>query len=162
MRLANIVLAGCVGWLASGAQALANDPLAQADVVSVIGLARVADEVGDSTLGSWLKTTERRDLTLVAVRASPFAFAPERLVVQLAPVLCGRDPVLAPEASVALAQIAERLQPAGLAAREAAAHDLRQARVALSCVKDQPLPRADLVAAALLLDAALAQLGSNP
>lgn len=161
MRRANIVLATCLGLLASGAQALAADPLAQADLVSPIGLARLADEVGDASLTGWLKAPNRRDLTLVAVRATPFAFAPERLIVQLAPVLCGRDPVLAPEAGVAMAQIAERLQPSELAAREAAAYDLRKAREALGCVKQEPLPRADLVAAALLLDAALAQLLSE-
>jgi len=158
MRRSNIALAVGAGLLASGVQALAADPLAQADVVSAIGLARVADEVGDSTLASWLKSPARRDLALTAVRASPFAWAPERLVVQLAPVLCGRDPILAPEASIALVQIAERLQPSLLAAREAASYDVKMAREALACVKQQPSPRADLMASAMLLDAALAQL----
>lgn len=158
MRRANIALAAAVGLLSSGAQALATDPLAQADVVSVIGLSRVADELGDATLASWLKAPARRDLALVALRAAPYAFAPERLVGHMAPLLCGRDPNLAPEAALAFAQIAEHLQPARLAAREAASYDLRQARAALACAEQSPAPRADLVAAAQLLAAALDQL----
>lgn len=154
-----LAIAVSLGLFAVVSHADSPDPLAYADVVSEIGLARLADDAGDATLTSWLKSSTRRDLQLVAVRATPHAFAPERLVPQLAPLLCGRDPVLAPEAGLALAQLAQSLRPSDLAVREASLGDVRAAREALQCAKDnEPALRADLVSAALLLDAALAQL----
>lgn len=135
------------------------DPLAYADVVSTLGLSRLADEAGDAQLGAWLKTPNRRDLTLVAIRATPFAAAPERLVPALTPHLCGRDPVLAPESALALAQIAERLTPSSMANREALVADVKEARAALACAKEEEVHvRPDLLASALLFEAALNQL----
>jgi hypothetical protein len=135
------------------------DPLAYADVVTPLGLARLADESGDGQLAAWLEAPNRRDLTLVAMRAAPFAAAPERLVPALALHMCGRDPVLAPEGAHALAQIAERLTPSSLANREALVADVKLAQSALACAKadDAPL-RADLSARAQLAEAALSQL----
>jgi hypothetical protein len=159
MRRRNIMLAIGLAVSAAVARAELEDPIGQADVISTIGVARVADEAGDQRLASWLKSSARRDLVAVAVRASPFAYAPERLVPELARLLCGRDPVLAPESAYALAAIAERLSPGAVELREAALADFRTARQALSCAREQEAPvRADLVKAALLLDAALAQL----
>lgn len=159
MQRANSVLGVALLFLALPLRADSADPLAHADVVSTLGLARLADEAGDAQLATWLKTPGRRDLTLVAVRATPFAAAPERLIPALAPHLCGRDPVLAPESALALAQIAERLTPSGLAAREALLADVKQARAALGCVKAEGAPmRADLLATAQVVDAAFSQL----
>jgi hypothetical protein len=119
----------------------------------------LADEVGDAQLAAWLKTPDRRDLTLVGIRAAPFAAAPERLVSALTPHLCGRDPVLAPESALALGQIAERLTPSGLANREALLADVKEARASLACAKAEDAQlRADLLATALLVEAALSQL----
>ncbi len=135
------------------------DPLAYADVVTPLGLARLADESGDGQLATWLKAPNRRDLTLVAMRAAPFAAAPERLVPALALHLCGRDPVLAPESAHALAQISERLTPSSLANREALVADVKQAQSALACAQaDDPPLRPDLSALAQVVDAALSQL----
>ena len=159
MRRRNITLAAGLALLAGNVRADRADPIAQADVISAIGVARVADEVGDRQLASWLGAAARRDLTAVAVRATPFAYAPELLVPELARLLCGRDPVLAPESAYALGAIAEQLTPDRVALREAALDDFAAARKALECVREQEAPvRADLVKAAQLLDAALAQL----
>jgi hypothetical protein len=141
------------------AHAELTDPVGQADIISIQGVARVADEAGDARLASWLKQGTRRDLAAIALRASPFAHAPERLVPALASILCGRDPVLAPESAHALWQISERITPDGVAAREADLADFSAARKALECARqDQPALRPDLTKAALVLDAALAQL----
>lgn len=159
MRRVDYALVVSLTLLATATRADSTDPLAHADVVSEIGLARLADEAGDAKLDSWLKSSTRRDLQLVATRATPYAFAPERLIPQLAPLLCGRDPSLAPEVGLALASIAQSLKPSEFAAREASMADVRAAREALRCVKEQePAPRSDLVTAALLLDAALTQI----
>ncbi|HEX6245897.1 MAG TPA: hypothetical protein VFZ61_33460 [Polyangiales bacterium] len=159
MRRRNITLAGGLALLAGSVRADLADPIAQADVISTIGVARVADEAGDPRLVEWLGTAARRDLITVAVRASPFAHAPERLVPQLAQLLCGRDPLLAPESAHAMAAIAERITPSRVALREGAVADFTAARKALECVREQAAPvRADLVRAAQLLDAVLAQL----
>jgi hypothetical protein len=159
MRRRNITLAGGLALLAGSVRADPADPIAQADVISTIGIARVADEVGDQRLIEWLGAAARRDLTAVAVRATPFAHAPEQLVPELARLLCGRDPVLAPESAYALIAIAEQITPAQVELREGAIADFAAARKALECVREQEAPvRADLVKAAQLLDAALAQL----
>lgn len=144
---------------ATVAHAELSDPIGQADVISTLGVARVADEAGDARLASWLQPGARRDLAAIALRASPFAYAPERLVPALAGFLCGRDPVLAPESAHALLQMAERLTPDAVATREADVSEFAAARKALECARqDQPAVRSDLVKAALVLDAALAQL----
>lgn len=147
------------GRVGSVARAELDDPIGQADLISTIGLARVADEAGDARLLGWLKAQGRRDLSLVGVRAAPFAYAPERLVPELARLLCGRDPVLAPESAYALAQIAERITPAAVELREAAIADFASARAALACAREhEPPVRPDLSKTALVLEAALAQL----
>jgi hypothetical protein len=159
MRWANVALGGALGLTCVGVRADPPDPLAHADLVSAIGLAHVAEEVGDGTLASWLEDPIRRNLALVAARAAPFAFAPERLVPGLARLVCGRDPVLAPEAAVAFVQIAERLRASELAVREALREDVRVAKESLRCSAEaQPPVRADLKAASLLLEARLAEL----
>jgi hypothetical protein len=159
MQRANSVFGVGLLLLALPLRADGADPLVHADVVSTLGLERLADEAGDAQLSAWLKTPSRRDLTLVAVRAAPFAAAPERLVPALSPHLCGRDPVVAPEAALALAQIAERLTPSGLAAREALLADVKEARAALSCARAEGAPiRADLLAIVQVVEAAFSQL----
>lgn len=162
MRCPNIVFGVSLALTCVGVRADTTDLLGQADVISTIGIARVADEVGDRSLSDWLEKPVRRDLALVAARAAPFAFAPERLVPALARLVCGRDPVLAPEAAVAFVQIAERLRPSELAAREALRSDVRAARASLACAAEsRPPVRADLRAASLLLEASLAQLDAS-
>jgi hypothetical protein len=159
MQRANSVFGVGLLLLALPLRADSEDPLAHADVVSTLGLERLADEAGDAQLLAWLKTPNRRDLALVAVRSAPFAAAPERLVPALAPHLCGRDPVIAPETALALAQIAERLTPSELAAREALLADVKEARAALACAKGEGAPiRSDLLATVQVVDAALSQL----
>jgi hypothetical protein len=163
MRRRNIMLASALALIGaligSAASAEFDDPIGQADLISTIGVARVADEAGDQRLLSWLKAPARRDLALVAVRAAPFAHAPELLVPELARLLCGRDPVLAPESAYALAQIVERITPSAVELREAALADFATARASLACAREQePAVRPDLVKHAMLLEAALAQL----
>lgn len=161
MRRAKIMIMGYLALLSapSGAGARVDEPPPGADLISSIGLARLADEAGDAQLARWLSEPAHRDRALAAVRASPFAYAPERLVPGLSAILCGRDPVLAPESASALLELAERLRPSELAARECLLSDLRSARKALACVGEQPAEvRADLALAAMVVDAALAQL----
>jgi hypothetical protein len=140
---------------ASSAWALVRDPFAQAEVVSTVGLARLAEDAGDALLLAHLVKIEQRQLTLSAARASPFARSPELLIPALATHACGRDPDLAAQAAHALRAIAERLEPSALARREVLLEDLRRARQALTCVDVAPPPRADIVAELAQLAAAL-------
>ena len=135
----------------------AAQDLESADLVSAIGIARTAEELGDSILLARLGGDQKVRDQLIATRASVHARAPEVLIPALAPLACGRHPVLAPEAAFAIFQIADRLRPSELAARETLKSDLRRARDALECARRPPLPRADIVyllarASALLLD----------
>jgi len=136
-------------------QAQSNDPLFTGDCVSELGLARIAEEAGDAQLAAQLARTDARQTTLVAVRASPHAQAPEALVPRLAALACGRDAALAPEAGYALARIGERLVGSELAAREALHEELVAAQKALACAEQVPAPRADIVHQLAQLGAAL-------
>ena len=136
---------------------VAAEDVVSADVVSEIGVARTAEELGDSALLARLGGDQKVRDQLIATRASVHARAPEVLIPALAPLACGRHPVLAPEAAFAIFRIAEHLRPSELAARETLKSDLRGARDALECARRAPLPRADIVyllgrASALLLD----------
>lgn len=136
---------------------VAAEDVAAVDLVSDIGIARVAEELGDSALLARLGGDQKVHDQLVATRASVHARAPEALIAALAPLACGRHPVLAPEAAFAIFHIAEGMRPSELAARETLKSDLRRARDALECARRAPVPRADIVyllarASALLLD----------
>jgi len=98
-----------------------------ADRIDEIGCARSAHEVGDQGLLSALTTPTNREKTLVAVRAAPYAHAPEDLLVGLVELACGRDPSLAPEAALSLHTIADTLSARELSTREVLIADLRRA-----------------------------------
>jgi hypothetical protein len=144
--------------------------LAAVDCVSEIGLARIAEELGDGALAARLSAAAERAperaseltfdsyQTLLAVRASVHAQQPEALVPALATLACGRDPLLAPEAAFALSRIGERLQPSELAARESLNSDLRRAHDALECARRPPLPRADIAHVLAQVAASLAPM----
>jgi hypothetical protein len=140
---------GALFWLGAlslwpAGRAGAQDPFAQADAIDEISLARLAEERGDAALRARLRDTTQRTATLIAVRASPHARAPEALLVALAQLACGRDPVLAPEAARALFQSTARLSSSALSGREVLRSDLASARDALACSDKKPLPRADI------------------
>jgi hypothetical protein len=155
-----LALAG-LGWVASAGAAPSGGAFGARDVVSTIGVARVADEAGDGALLARLNDGKPRAEALVAVRAAPFAQAPERLVPALAQLACGRDPALAPEASAALLAIADGLDPHEFEAREVLMQDLRQAEAALACGEQAPAPRADILFALRTTTAAFAQLAAS-
>jgi hypothetical protein len=144
--LALCVLASAAGTVLAGDL----DPFRDADAVHETGLARLADEAGDGVLRSVLEGagTEKssRERVLMAIRAAPFAGAPERLIPVLIPLACGRDPNLAPEAGFALASIGARMRPSELSAREVLLSELDEASRALAGAKDQRGVRADIVA----------------
>lgn len=155
-----------MGWLlwaaglgasaGSGVRADGPDPFAQADVVDAIGLWRLADEAGDLALGEALKPGVARERALAAIRAAAYSHAPEQLIASLLPHALGRDPVLAPEAALALVQIGQRLTPADLAAREVLLSTLDEARKATqAALEEARSPRADI---RLCLEALLAAL----
>lgn len=135
-RAATLASAGVL-LSVGAASAGATDPFRDCDPIHDIGLARLADEAGDSVLAGALAQggDSSRERALLAVRATPFAAAPEGLIPGLAKLACGRDPSLAPEAAAALAQIGERLRPSELAAREVLNADLRRALDALTAAR---------------------------
>lgn len=117
------------------------------DPVSELGVARIADENGDATLRVALGGELGRAAQLLAVRASPYAYAPETLWGALVELACGRDPALAPEAAAALTASESRLAPSQLAEREVLVADLRALAPALACPTDTAAPRADIALA---------------
>ncbi len=132
---------------AMGTGAVADaDPFRDADPISDIGLARLADEAGDSVLAAALSASDARERTLLALRSAPFAAAPEQLIPLLVPLALGRDPQLAPEAAWALAAIGEGLRPSGLAAREVLLSELSTASKAIEQIKEARVVRADITA----------------
>ncbi len=140
----------CVGHaLAAGV-----DLSAFADRLDPIGCARAAHEAGDATVLSLLRPGTARESQLLAVRAAPYAHAPEDLMASLVELSCGRDPSLAPEAALSLHAIAGGLSPSELAAREVLLSDLAKAedRVEQGC---EHTPAADVEFA---LEAAKARL----
>lgn len=140
------------------AQAETPDPFREAEVVDAIGLARLADEAGDAALLRALRDPSSREHALIAARAAPNAHAPELLVPALVPLACGRDPVLAPEAAMAISAISARLLPSEVAAREVLLSDLRTMSVAVSsALKELKSPRPDILFA--LTEAASAFAG---
>jgi len=146
MLLRRIVglLSGLCALSAASALAAGVDLSAFADRVDPIGCARAAHEAGDAAVLAQLRSGEAREARLVAVRAAPYAHAPEDLIAGLVELACGRDPNLAPEAALSLHAIAESLKPSELAAREVLLSDLAKAeeRVAQGC---EQTPAADVV-----------------
>ncbi len=142
-RIMLLTLSSCLTCSAS-ALAAAVDLSAFADRIDAIGCARAAAEAGDAALLAKLGASDSREAALVAVRAAPYAHAPEDLVAALVDVACGRDPNLAPEAAFSLHAITQRLTQSELAAREVLLADLQKAeeRVAKGCEHD---PEADIV-----------------
>jgi hypothetical protein len=122
-----------------------RDPFREADAIDALGLARLADEAGDAALLKALEAPTIRERAVLAARAAPAAHAPEQLVPALVGLACGRDPVLAPEAALALAEIAHTMQPSELAAREVLLSDLRAAQSRVdACVKERQGLRPDI------------------
>lgn len=130
--------------LALPGAASAEPNLAHADVLSEIGVARIAEELGDAGIAGRLTADRPGRETLLAIRASPHVSAPEALVPALADLACGRHPVFAPEAAYALLRIGARLRPSELSARESLRSDLQRAHDALGCAARSPSPRPDI------------------
>jgi|GEM_PF-5275052 len=126
------VLGLCASFVVSGSVwALGGDPFRDSDPIHDTGLARLADEAGDAAIAAALGPEGAREKALLAVRAAPFAQAPELLIPQLLGLALGRDPNVAPEAAQALRQIGLGLRPSDLAAREVLIVDLRRVRQAV-------------------------------
>ena len=105
-----------------------------------IGLARLADEAGDSVLCGelWPESAGCSPRTHAFWRPGHAPRGGSRTAVPaLVTVACGRDPNLAPEAAAALGRIGERLRPSELAAREVLNVDLRGALSALTTARGQ-------------------------
>jgi hypothetical protein len=117
------------------------------DLVSELGVARVADDAGDQALRDALAGSSGRHNTLIAVRAAAYAHAPEQLWPLLVTLACGRDPVLAPEAALSLRSSVLRTGENDLARREVLLSDLRAVRSKLGCAEDTPRLRQDIALA---------------
>ncbi len=152
---------GVCSTCSASALAGAVDLSTFADRIDALGCARAAEEAGDAMLLSKLSRAPSRETRLVAVRAAPYAHAPEDLLASLVDLACGRDPNLAPEAALSLYAIAQKLTQSELAAREVLLADLAKAeeRVSKGCELE---PEANV---AFALDAAkqrLQQLRETP
>jgi hypothetical protein len=156
--MAGVALLGAVAWAraegGSGKRADDNKPALRADdPVSELGVARIADENGDASLGAALSGEFGRTAQLLAVRAAPYAFAPESLWARLVELACGRDPALAPEAAAALTASERRLVPSELAEREVLLSDLHSLAPKLACAAGTAAPRADIAASVARFEA---------
>ncbi len=166
-RTSLVVLGGSLA-LAGAVYAGVPDPFRDADAIHDIGLSRLADEAGDAALLSALsgeggpekQARPSRERTLLAIRAAPYAAAPELLVPSLVTLATGRDPDLAPEAAHALVAIAQRLRPSELSSREVLRADL--ARVLQAVVDTRGQARAVRGDVALALGALEASLRALP
>ncbi len=159
-RFAALALVGC-GAAVATAMASDVDFSEFADRIDPIGCARVAVEAGDLALLAQLKAGGQREAQLVAVRAAPYAHAPEQLVVSLVDLACGRDPNLAPEAALSLIAIGERLTLRELSEREVLLADVGRAerRVTAGCGLD---PEVDVLFALELAGQRLRALSEVP
>ena len=147
-------------WCASPrSHALPDAPqsraLQDAQAVDELDLARAAADAGDARLLAALTDPVPREAAALAARAAPHARAAEALIAALAKLSCGRDPALAVEAGHSLAQLADVLGASELGSREVLRRDLEQARQALACGEQAPVPRADIVLQLALLRAAI-------
>ena len=107
-------------------------------------LARSVDRVGDARVLAALEADASRRDQLVAIRAAPFLRAPEAALSRLVGFARGRDPQLAPAATVALLRIARILTAHDLVAREARSEPLRQVLEDLRGLVDDESARLDL------------------
>ncbi|MFM2420071.1 MAG: hypothetical protein RL385_4794 [Pseudomonadota bacterium] len=141
-----LLVSSLAGSLARADAAPLRDLLAD-DLVSELGVARVADDAGDQALQGALGGSSGRHTTLVAVRAAAYAHAPEQLWPLLVTLACGRDPVLAPEAALSLRRGVLRTGASDLARREVLLSDLRAVRSKLGCAEGTPRLRQDIALA---------------
>ena len=165
LRYRTSLLGLCASFVAAEPASAGNvDPFRDADPIHDIGLARLADEAGDAALAAAFGPEDQgelpRERAVLAIRAAPFAAAPEQLIPGLLRVACGRDPDLAPEAACALTQIGEHLRPSELAAREVLNADLQRALEAVIAARGEAKAlRADI---ALGIDSLAANLRALP
>lgn len=94
LRYRTSFLALCVGFVAvAPVSAGGVDPFRDADPIHDIGLARLADEAGDSALAAALGPDEAgelpRERAVLAIRAAPFASAPRQFIIALLKLACG-------------------------------------------------------------------------
>ncbi len=144
-------LLGLMGLLAGSAPVHAQprpaDPLALVQSSDPLELARVVDRLGDPAVLARLGTAESPidvAVTLAAVRACPWLHAPELALPRLVELAAGRDPDLAPAATLAVVRIAERLSRPELESREASDEPLRAAMTGLTALAEDTTARADL------------------
>jgi hypothetical protein len=159
--VAFLALAGAVALAGSPSRTQEPvDPLLAAATSDPLELARVVDRLGDPAILARITAPDvRADVRLAAIRAAPALCEPERVLEHLAALAAGRDPDLAPAAGLALLQIARRIDPRALDAREVMRSELSPARAALARLAGDPSARADLRRAAALADDALAAAG---
>lgn len=116
-ELALLLMAASVGRVA--AQPEDERRLRDAADQGDLALLDLVHEGPDDAVVELLGGARGVDAELAAVRACPALEALEACVPRLAEVATGRDPDLAPAASLALWQVAARLDADGLARREA-------------------------------------------
>lgn len=146
--------------VAAGPASAQSDPLAAIADADPMELARVVDRLGDDAVLSRLDEARPREVRLAAMRASPFMGWPELALEPLAQIAASRDPLLAPAAASAALTIARSLEPDALRRREVDPTSLSAARGLFAALSADRSARADLRAAASMIDALLAQLGA--
>lgn len=134
-----------VGMVAVAQQSTPDALLAAG--VDPLDLTRAAMRVGDRGVLSRLRA-DAPDVRLAAVRATAFMHAPEDALAQLAAIVRGRDPDLAPAAAAASLEIARSLTLIDLGHREVMPASLSQAATTYTQVAQDASVRADIRAAA--------------
>jgi hypothetical protein len=158
--LALLAALRCAGPSASAQErAAAPAPLEATLTADPLDVARVVARIGDDAVLEAL-ASDAPARRLAGVRAATFLGAPEAALPALVGLAAGRDPDLAPAASIALLDIARALTPEGLARRESDAAALVPARDAARRLAADATARADVRRAAALAAGALAALST--
>jgi hypothetical protein len=125
--------------------------------------AAVTRRIGDTALASALSDEDATaELQLAALRASPYARAPELLLGHVVTLAEGTDPALAPGALRAAAQIAERIDFDALEQRESDPALLEPPAERLTALGEDSDARADLRQLALDVAARLRSVQQAP
>ncbi|MCA9532782.1 MAG: hypothetical protein KC593_03850 [Myxococcales bacterium] len=125
--------------------------------------AAVARRIGDPALAGVLRDEDAApELQLAALRAAPYARAPELLLEAVVAIAMGTDPALAPGALRSASQIAERIDFDALEQRETDPDVLTAPAESLAELGDDSEARADLRQLAVDVAARLRSLQAEP
>lgn len=156
--IAAMPLAGAI--VRAQPEAVAPDPLVAVVDADPLELARVAQRLGDAAVVARLQPTQRTEVRLAAIRATPYLRVPEYALLVLPAIIGARDDLLGQAAARAAYAIVSALTVDDLQRHEVLPAELVPACAALEQVAATEHVRADLRALARASAATLTSLTS--